>query len=261
MAAPFESLAKVEGAEVLSADPLTRHIHIDRGSNILGVAHIDSVQKHHGTRITRDKIYSSTVDDRIGVYMMLYGLPSLGINCDVLLTDLEETGMSTAQYYEPDREYKWMFQFDRAGADVVCYQYETPKIKGALQECGFKIGDGIFSDISYMEYMGICGFNVGCGMHDYHSKKAYVEINELVYQSSLFRYFWTFYGGTRFDWDPSMVPDDEWLWIDDMPNSGEITHSMCDFCGAWDYSSKLHEYSDSLLCDGCVDWFQSLQGA
>ena len=261
MGASFESLAMVEGAEILSSDPLTRHIHIDRGSNILGVAHIDSVQKYHGTKITRDKIYSSTVDDRIGVYMMLYGLPALGIHCDVLLTDHEEVGGSTAQFYYPERAYKWMFQFDRADADVVCYQYETPKIKGALQECGFKVSDGIFSDISCMEFMGICGFNVGCGMHDYHEKNAYVEINELVYQASLFRYFWTFYGGTRFDWDPTEIEDNDWFWMDDMPADDDLSHQMCEFCGAWDYMSKLHELSDSLLCDGCLDWFTSMQGA
>jgi hypothetical protein len=258
MGASFDQLAKTHGAEVLDSAPRTRHIYIDRGSRVLGVAHIDSVQKYHGTVFSRDKIHASTVDDRIGVYMLLHGLPALGINCDVLLTDHEEIGMSTAQYFAPRKEYNWMFSFDRMGADVVCYQYETPKLRGGLEECGFSVGDGIWSDISYMEYMEVCGFNVGCGMHDYHSKAAYVDINELLAQAASFRYFWTFYEGTRFDWSPGEfcgASAQDWYWDDDVQVMGDLTHETCDYCGVWDYSKAMHKYLDSNLCDGCYDWY------
>lgn len=258
MGASFEQLAMTHGAEVLDSAPCTRHIYIDRGSNVLGVAHIDSVQKYCGTTITRDRINASTVDDRIGVYMLLHGLPNLGVNCDVLLTDHEEIGMSTAQHFTPRKEYNWMFSFDRTGADVVCYQYETPKLRGGLEECGFKVGDGIWSDISYMEYMQVCGFNVGCGMHDYHSMTAYVDINELLIQAASFRYFWTFYEGTRFDWSPDEfngASGHDWLWSDDIPVQDGLTHVTCDYCGVWDYSDAMHKAHDSTLCDGCHDWY------
>ena len=264
MSAPFEKLAGFRGAEVLDSAPDTRHIYIDRGSKVLGVAHVDSVQKYSGTKITTDKIHASTVDDRIGVYMLLFGLPYLGIYPDVLLTDHEEIGMSTAQHFTPAKDYNWMFQFDRMGADVVTYQYGTDKLKGALGECGFTIGDGIWSDISSMEYMGCAGFNVGSGMHDYHSKSAYVETNELVNQASLFRYFWTFYQNVRFDWDPSLSDFDnhhDWLWLDDVPVPQDLTHEICDYCGVWDYSKAMNSVLDSNLCDGCHDWFAHLQAA
>jgi hypothetical protein len=210
-------------------------------------------------RVTNDKIHCATVDDRIGVYMMLYGLPFLGVNCDILLTDYEETGQSTGQWFAPEKDYNWMFQFDRTGADVVCYQYGTDQLTGALSECGFSVGDGLFSDISFMDHMGCCGFNVGCGMYDYHSPKAYVNINELLLQTALFRYFWTFYGDVSFPHDPSLVDDrymwDWQSWDDEDSFADDLRHELCDYCGAWDYENEMHTYHDSLLCDGCHDWF------
>ena len=263
MKASFKELSAYRGAQILNNTPHSRHIYIDRGSKVLAVAHIDSVQAHRGTRITIGKILSSTVDDRIGVYMLLYGLPYLGIYPDVLLTDNEEIGRSTAQFFEPTKDYNWMFQFDRTGSDVVCYQYGTEKLIGALGECGMTVGEGIWSDISYMEYMGCAGFNVGCGMHRYHEIDAYVDINELTLQSALFRYFWTFYQHERFDWDPLMAYDDsnDWLWVDDTLMPDDMSHETCDYCGVWDYSKAMNRYLDSNLCDGCHDWFSSLQGA
>src|SRR5690606_25634734 len=63
-----------------------RHIYIDRGSNVLGVAHLDSVQTPNHFWINQDYIVCPTIDNRLGAWLMLYGLPSLGVVVDVLLT-------------------------------------------------------------------------------------------------------------------------------------------------------------------------------
>lgn len=180
MSQPFEWFAEMGelhvGKNYRGAN--ARHIYIDRGSNILGVAHLDSVQPFKGFWINNDYIQCSTVDNRMGAWLMLYGLPQLGINFDVLLTENEERGMSTAGDFTKNKDYNWAFSFDRSGTDVVCYQYYDTEVGKMFDYYGLRSDYGSYSDVADLE-IGVKGFNFGVGMYSYHSENAYVRLWEL----------------------------------------------------------------------------------
>jgi hypothetical protein len=165
------------------------HIWVDRGAKVLGVAHLDSVQEFDGLWMNHDYLSAATIDNRLGAWLMLYGLPELGMEFDVLLTDNEEYGMSTAQDYVADKEYNWMFSFDRSGDDVVCYQYDDKVFTALLESYDFNVGFGSYSDICELGHLGIKGINVGCGMYNYHSTNAYCDIEELMENVVKFKKF------------------------------------------------------------------------
>jgi len=135
-------------------------------------------------------IYSPTLDDRLGVYIILELLPKLGVTCDWLLTNYEESGNSTASQFSAYKQYNWMFSFDRKGYDVVTYQYQDRKLKKLLNKHGFIVASGSYSDISSLEHLGCKGMNFGCGYHEYHSPNAYAVMSQLIYQVTLFVRFY-----------------------------------------------------------------------
>lgn len=158
-------------------------IFIDNGASVLGVAHLDSVGKDqpYFEKTSRGSciVESITLDDRLGVCILLDILPQLDLKFDILLTDSEEVGLSTAgAFTDPPRQYNWMFQFDRAGTDVVMYDYETRDRLAMLELLGFQTGRGSFSDICYLEHLGCAGFNFGCGYHNQHTQNCFVDLRE-----------------------------------------------------------------------------------
>lgn len=167
-----------------------RHIYINRGSNVLAVAHADSVQTYGGYNLNDRFLQCATIDNRLGLYIVLFHLPMLGINCDVLITDGEESGNSSARDFVPTKIYNWAFSFDRAGSDMVMYQYEDDETAELIEDYGFKVGFGSYSDISDLEHLGCKCFNFGCGMQNYHSKAAWADLHML--ETNLKR-FATFY--------------------------------------------------------------------
>jgi hypothetical protein len=128
--------------------PEGNYIFRDRGERVLGVAHLDTVLP--GTQFAHDgdRVFCPSLDDRLGVYMLSELLPLLGVKFDLLLTDGEERGCSTARWFVPPRRYNWMFSFDRAGTDVVLYQYYSPANRRLLHRAGFRVGVGSYSDIA-----------------------------------------------------------------------------------------------------------------
>jgi len=174
-------------------------VFIDRGADILAVAHLDSVSNDDLFTVVKTNkeaiVFSRQLDDRLGVYVILDVLPALGIECDVLLTTGEETGQSTGAYFKfPDgKDYNWMFQFDRSGTDVVCYQYEDNDLTECLEAAGFYVADGLFSDISDMDDLGVKAFNVGTAYYDNHGEKSHAFLSELSYMISMFAKFYTLF--------------------------------------------------------------------
>lgn len=194
-----QSFAQYEhepGAQVFENSSGERHIFFDRGANILAIAHLDSVAgSRHFHRIVIDGleyIFTRQADDRLGAYLILDFLPRLGVQCDVLLTDGEETGSSTGRDFTPPegKTYNWMFQFDRAGTDVVMYQYKSDERKQMLVDCGFKVGIGSFSDISRMGHLGIAGFNFGCGYQENHTKLSHIITDDTMMMVEKFLVFY-----------------------------------------------------------------------
>lgn len=162
------------------------YLYKDNGSKILAVAHLDTVGLHHQrtARFVDTEaglvVFSRALDDRLGAYIILDLLPRLGVEVDWLLTVGEENGRSTAAYFEPPegKEYNWMIEFDRGGTDVVLYQYDDAESRALVRASGAKPGDGIFSDISYLDHLEIKGFNWGVGYRDYHGPRAHAFLED-----------------------------------------------------------------------------------
>jgi len=192
------------------------YFHRDNGSDVIAVAHLDTVMA-----ATRRKarfvdteagpiVFSGALDDRLGAYIILDLLPKLGINYDILLTVGEESGCSTAQYFEPDKQYNWMIEFDRGGTDVVMYQYDDAEVRELVRNCGAEPDNGIFSDISYMDHLDIKGFNWGVGYHDYHGPKSHAYLLDTMSMVGKYTRFHEQNAGTYMPHDPKDTWESRW---------------------------------------------------
>ena len=100
-----------------------RHIYIQHeNAKVLAVAHADTVINPRKTfsfniinRRTKDDsivrvVKTPTLDDRLGIYTIMSLLPSIfgGEWADILITEGEETGNSTAADFVTDKEYNWI---------------------------------------------------------------------------------------------------------------------------------------------------------
>ncbi|MCK9436208.1 MAG: hypothetical protein M0Q12_03245 [Synergistaceae bacterium] len=170
------------------------YIFIDRGASILAVAHLDTVQDNqHYYTLQHDEeelIHNAQLDDRLGAYIILDVLPKLGVKADILLTENEESGNSTAKHFVPLKPYKWIFEFDRAGTDAVMYQYEDEESKKLLEDSGIHVGKGSYSDIAHMEHLGVKAFNFGTGAYDSHNKESRAIVPQVKH---CIQKFMTFY--------------------------------------------------------------------
>ena len=163
-------------------------IHIDNGGQILAVAHLDAVGFGKPTW-KGDRVQCMQLDDRLGVWVLLDLLPSLGcVPFDILLTDSEEVGRSTAQYLDAEiaSRYNWMFEFDRAGSDCVMYDYEDEETTTLAEQYGWAVGYGSFTDICSLEHAGIKGFNFGTGYHNQHTHQCYADLSETIASAKRF---------------------------------------------------------------------------
>jgi len=183
----------------------------DNGSDVLAVAHLDTIRpewrKFRFNRKER-KVYSPALDDRLGVFILTKILPSYGIMPDILLTTDEEIGASTALYFNPDKNYNWMFSFDRRGDDVVMYDYHTEDLEDLLEENGFNVAMGSYSDICYLDHLGIAGFNFGTGYFDEHTKRCHAILDITINMVAKFIGFFENFMNTKFEY----IPSDFWGW-------------------------------------------------
>lgn len=198
----------------------------DNGSNVLAVAHLDSVQDQFPAQVVDTAagplVVSGSLDDRLGVYVILELLPKLGITCDWLLTTDEEIARSTATEFAEDfdgKDYDWIIQFDRGGTDVVMYQYETPEYVGLVEDSGAKVGIGSYSDICELDDLGCAAFNWGVGYQDYHSPRAHAWLADTFKMVARFAKFYDANVGTYLPHDPKHQYDDDrgdldWLLYD-----------------------------------------------
>jgi len=186
--------------------PRGSYIFRDTGSKVLGVAHLDTVfdvRRHDHFGIVKgtglEAVVCPHLDDRLGAYILLDLLPSLGITLDVLLTDGEEACMSTAALFEPPRQYHWVVEFDRRGTDVVLYQYDDPKLRRVLRRYGLNAGQGSFSDITSLDHLGVKCLNFGCGYDDAHTLWCHANLRDTALQVDRFRRFYK-------DWQNTKLP-------------------------------------------------------
>lgn len=241
--------------------PADYYHYRDNGSAILAVAHLDTVVPRH-QRMCRfvdtaggPVVYSGGLDDRLGAFIILDLLPALGITHDVLLTVGEECGQSTAAYFDAPKHYDWVIEFDRGGTDVVMYDYEDDETIQLVEDSGARVGMGSFSDISYMEHVGVKAFNWGVGYHDYHGPRAHAYLDDTALMVARYLRFHeantgtylphearpVLIGGARYDWDAESWEDDDdnddaRLWADD---------DVISAAGDWRKDPKYRAWVDS----------------
>jgi hypothetical protein len=174
----------------------------DNGADVLAVAHLDSVQdtKHFHLIDVKNKWYvlNAQLDDRLGAYTILHLLPSLGLKYDILLTEGEEIGLSTAAHFQTEKQYNWMFSFDRHGDDVVMYQYDSKFGRRKLKEADLRPAYGSFSDIAFLDHLHCMGFNIGCGYDNEHSAWAIMNVEQYVDQTRKFIKFYNLFKDLHF---------------------------------------------------------------
>jgi hypothetical protein len=226
-------------------------------AKILGVSHLDSVLEHshfYNLSIGNDvKVINAQLDDRLGTYTLLEILPRLGIEFDLLLTEGEEIGRSTAAHFEPIKEYNWIFSFDRAGSDVVMYQYDTPLLRNDLKSAKFRPSYGTFSDICFLDHLGVRGINIGTGYHDEHTDMCHASMGELTAQVKRFKAFYDMFEDKQYPYEKPASKkvqswhDDFYCYLcDRKPGKNQIVNDifLCDDC-----------MGQALQCQNCMDLF------
>ena len=180
-------------------------IHINNGGKVLGVGHLDWVKFNPQPIIKGTKVLQTPqLDDRLGVFVLLHILPQLtNTPYDILLCDSEEIGQSTAQHFRPDKEYNWIFEFDRRGTDVVTYDYSSPEWDYLFEQYGFELGYGSFSDISMLEsILKVKGVNIGTGYHKEHTNECYAELKDTLSNAKKFSKFLTDFADKKYSHEP-----------------------------------------------------------
>jgi hypothetical protein len=153
-----------------------------RSTSPLFVCHADTVENGgespHAYSIRKNVVTSLALDDRLGLALILYSLETMPTDNlpSVLICDDEEIGRSSARVFHEPIAPNWMMEFDRRGVDAVLYDYDSAMWRSILESFDFRIGEGSFSDISYLEHYGVCGVNAGVGYHAEHSTQCYANL-------------------------------------------------------------------------------------
>ncbi len=219
------------------SDKLKRRIFIDRGANILFVAHVDTVLPPKFVKRTRNRIYAQGLDDRIGC-MTAYAL-SEKLGADLLLTDFEESCRTTAEYHNC-KDYNWIAEFDRAGSDVVTYGLDCPEFLSAIKSY-WVTGSGSYSDICELKTESCC-FNLGVGYKHAHAENSYINLRTLKAQNKLFIEFFNEYKDIKF------VRDSEKTGYNDFGYS-ELGYLECELCGSY-FAEYVFEHH---ICKDCFE--------
>jgi len=243
---PIKTFAKTYGLKtykVPQAAPADRFLFADKGHDVLFVAHLDVVGNDRRCTTVDTAagpvVFSRALDDRLGAYIGLHVLPALGIGVDVLLTTGEETGQSTAQYFDPPKAYDWIVSFDRGHDDVVMYDYETPELCELVESSGMDVGKGSFSDICYLDHLGVAGFNWSAGYSLEHTKRCHAYVCDIERSVACFAAFYEANAGTRLPYVPRARYADKWAYGDapeatDWMACDNTSYCSCNACiAAW----------------------------
>lgn len=158
-----------------------------------------------------DTVTSIALDDRLGIACMFYAIDNKTpiSDCAMLICDDEEIGHSSAQVFQEKIKPNFLIELDRRGVDVVCYEYDSTLLRSLLKSCDFTIGNGSFSDICYLQSLGVVGFNVGIGYHNEHSTKCHAKLSDTDSQIARLLRFIAKFGDVRLDYDEYGVSDDD----------------------------------------------------
>jgi hypothetical protein len=145
---------------------------------LLFIAHRDTVRKPAGMTIFNNYIISPVLDNRLGM--------NLGINLakalpfiDILITDGEEMGMSTARFIPKKMldKYNWIFSIDRMGKYPVTYHHYNRVAYESLINIFGSVAHGTFSDIS--EINEVFSINFPAGHQSDHQELNYANLDDV----------------------------------------------------------------------------------
>lgn len=248
------------------------YTHIDNGSNVLGVCHLDTVFDNEKTpfyiKKTPFRIFSPKLDDRLGAYILCRILPQFSVNVDILFTTNEEYMQSTARDFivPSGKQYNWIFSFDRRGNGAVMYQYDNPDSEKLLARYGIPLLQGSYSDIAELDFMGVKGFNFGTGYHKEHTKQCHTVWHETIRNVEKFV---NFYNDNKDVYMEHIQDDNLTSWYDArikydaLPYSStfydEINNQyrvhFCEYCGDNIQGDEISEYDKTGLCSTCITGF------
>lgn len=156
------------------------------------VAHMDTVFKKPPEEIYFDPKHNVMwspqglgADDRAGVFAIVQLIRN-GLKPHVIFTTDEERGalgaMELAKLDCPFNELKYLIQLDRRGSDdCVFYDCDNPKFVDYVEEFGFSINYGSFTDISELcPAWGVAGVNLSVGYRDEHSELEILFVGQLL---------------------------------------------------------------------------------
>ncbi len=172
-----KSLKRLLAKHVYGFRRSKRYWHINNNAKVLLVAHMDTVQTPGLTSATT----GTGFDDRLGVFLahkLTQKYPNL---FDMLITDYEESGASTAEYFKPVHDYNYIIGLDRAGDDYVDYGEACDDFhKDFKAATGIKKSWGSFSDICYMGEVSCSKINLGIGVFNSHSRMSGYKPKECI---------------------------------------------------------------------------------
>ncbi len=240
---PVKQIFRDLGDYVLDKGRIDKHrIFIDRGSDVLLVAHLDTVKKPKWKKLTNNILYASGLDDRLGCFLACKLSEGLGI--DLLLTDHEERGGTTGMF-QTLKDYNWIAEFDRGGGDAVTYDLDCPEFLDALDEF-FGVEHGLYSDICSMDTTACC-VNIGIGYdrRSAHSEDSFADLAVTADQVQRFKEFYAIHKDHKF---AQTVTDRSYY---DQPGSYGTNRywERCDICGG-DNAQEIFGY---LLCFDCIN--------
>lgn len=186
-----------------------------------------------------DTVTSIALDDRLGVACMFHAIDNKTplADCAMLICDDEEIGYSSAQVFKEKIKPNFLVELDRRGVDVVCYDYDSVLLRSLLKFSGFTIGNGSFSDICYLQALGVVGFNVGIGYHNEHSVGCHAKLSDTEAQIARLLGFIAKFGDVRLEYDEFGINggfDDKW-WRSSLSKPSKASKSVCtpaDYCDA-----------------------------
>jgi hypothetical protein len=172
----------------------------NENNKVLAVAHMDvasSVNQNLMLRVIKERdttiLMHPALDDRLGIFAILYLFPQYGIHTDILLVTDEEICASSAEdfAYECEKQYNWIVELDRAGEDVVMYEYRrNSQLVEDLVSSDFKLGLGSYSDICAMVSLEVSAFNMGIGYHHQHTDQCCAVLDQLGRQMGRLKEFY-----------------------------------------------------------------------
>lgn len=156
------------------------------------VAHMDTVFKNPPEEIFFDPKHNVMwspqglgADDRAGVFGIVQIIRS-GLLPHVIFTTDEERGalgaMQLAKLDCPFNNIKYLIQLDRRGSDdCVFYECDNKEFVDYIEDFGFSLNYGSFSDISELcPAWGVAGVNLSIGYRDEHSECEVLFVGQML---------------------------------------------------------------------------------